>query len=275
MCKNFASVLLLSVLCTATLAEPRVHTILRIRFPGPSSDKVVLPKPVKQQVASYPPAGLKPVPAFELPEPTYLPPVEPELIYGPPAETYGPPAEPELTYGPPTEPELTYGPPVEPELTYGPPAEPELTYVPPADTYGPPETNYFQSAAIVNAPLTLATQFTPPRPNKAINFRPIRPQSAAIVNAPLRPVSHFTPPRPNRIVAFRPKRPQSQNQQLYPKTQLTLPRVERLTEFRPRRIPSQQQQQSNPFSRPLTSSIFGNSNNGRSGRKLPASIFSN
>ncbi|KNC28361.1 hypothetical protein FF38_01391 [Lucilia cuprina] len=266
MAKILASVLVLSVICTITLAEPGVHTI-RIRFPGPSSDKIVLPpRPArKQEVAPYPPAGFKPEPVFELPEPTYLPPAEPELTYGPPADTYGPPAEPELTYGPP-EPELTYGPPAD---TYGPP---DQTYGPPDLTYGPPEIDDFQSAAIVNAPLTLATQFTPPRPNKAVNFRPIRPQSAAIVNAPLRPVSHLTVPRPERVVAFRPRRPQSQAQQLYPKTYLTLPRVERLTEFRPRRVNNQQ---SNRFSSPLPSSIFGNSNNGSSGRKLPTNIFSN
>lgn len=257
--------LLISIICTSAIADPGVHTI-RIRFPGPSSDKIVLPQSAKQEIAPYPPAGLKPELPFELPEPTYLPPVEPDLTYGPPEVVYGLPAE---TYGPPEQ---------KPALTYGSP-EPELIYGPPADTYGPPDFNDIQSETIVNAPLRVTPQFTQHRPNNAANFQPIntRPQAAAIINAPLRPVNYLTLPRYERIVAFRPKRPQTQGQNYFPATYLTLPRVERLIEFRPKRISNQRptQHQSNNFKRPLPSSIFSNSNRGHSGRQLPSNIFSN
>ncbi|XP_058974430.1 uncharacterized protein LOC131800760 [Musca domestica] len=308
-------ILFLTAVVASTLAEPVVHK-LRLRFPGPSK---IVAKPIQQQVAPYPPAGLKPDPPFEEEEPeiTYLPP-EPELIYGPPDEVYGPP-EPQTTYGVPAE---TYGPPPAvygpPEQTYG---SPEQTYGPPEQTYGPPELTYGppttepefapivnsvnaplqissqfvpprpgkavsfrpnqvsfkpQSAAVINAPLQISSQFVPPRPGKAVSFRPSNNgfiPSAAIINAPLRPVSHLTVPRPERVINFRPK--PFQAQQLFPQTSLTLPRVERPVAFRPRRIPSQQQQQPNRFNRPLSSNIFGASkNSGRpSGRQLPSKIF--
>lgn len=263
MAKIIQSVLILSGLCTLCNAESGLHA-LRIRFPGPSSNKIVAAKPVKQQNAPYPAAGFKPKPAFELPnedtDNIFIPPADLELTYGPPEQIYGPP---EQIYGQPQF-------PPEPELTYGPPSE---TYGPPDLTYGPPETSNIQSASIVSAPLQLLTQFTPPRPNKAVNFRPLslRPQSAAIVNAPLKPINHLIAPRPERILDFRPRRFQAQ--QLFPQTHLTLPRVERLKQFRPRRIPTQHQ--ASKFSRPLPSSIFANSNKGRAGRPLPSSIFSN
>lgn len=264
MIESLTRILILWTVCSGAWAEPGVHT-LRIRFPGPSSDKVVLPGPAKQSVAPYPAAGFKPEPAFELPQATYLPPTEPEL-------SYGPPEEPELAYGPPAEVNET---PAQPHLTYGPPSDtyeqPQQFYGPPDITYPAPEFNEFPSAAIVNAPLSLASQFTPPRPNKAANFRPLlHPKPIK----PQKPVSHLTLPSTQRVIVFRPRYTQVLPQDLYPKTYLTLPRVERVVEFRPHRVPHQQQPQTHFFSRPLPTSIFGNSNKFQAGRQLPSKIFS-
>ncbi|ALC45229.1 CG14568 [Drosophila busckii] len=117
------TVLILAGVAVCALAEPaRVRAGSRFQFarqevaaatPTDGADPVadIVPTPAS---APYPPAGVTPSIAFDLPTETEA---QPDL-------TYGPPAEPDNTYGPPAEPDNTYGPPAEPDNTYGPPADP-------------------------------------------------------------------------------------------------------------------------------------------------------
>ncbi|XP_023173150.1 mucin-7 [Drosophila hydei] len=117
--KFTSSVLILAALAAVSVAEPARLRSRSSRFrlarqeeapPAPTDPAVdIAPTPAS---APYPPAGVTPAIAFDLPTETETE-AQPDLTYGPPDNTYGPPAEPDNTYGPPAEPDNTYGPPAD------------------------------------------------------------------------------------------------------------------------------------------------------------------
>ncbi|EDV96640.1 GH15094 [Drosophila grimshawi] len=119
--KFTSAVLLLAAIAAVALAEPAARLRSRSsRFrlarqeaaPPASADDPAVDIAPTPASAPYPPAGVTPAIAFDLPTETETE-AQPDLTYGPPDNTYGPPAEPDNTYGPPAEPDNTYGPPAD------------------------------------------------------------------------------------------------------------------------------------------------------------------